>query len=240
MNYQTLDWDTNFFGFNVASLDPCIDINELNPLLSELENTGVQLVYWQSEKKLTGRNMIHNYLLADRKVTFHSLVHEPDKITLPKDYTIRPFSSNTPTEKIIDLAIQSGHLSRFAKDPNIPKERFEALYSEWIIKSLSKELADEVFILSHHKTPVGFVSVKKENNKGEIGLIAVDAKHRGRKLGNALMNKAQQWFHINDITDSYVVTQEINDSACRLYQKNHYNLLSKVYFYHFWLHPKLK
>jgi dTDP-4-amino-4,6-dideoxy-D-galactose acyltransferase len=78
------------------------------------------------------------------------------------------------------------------------------------------------------------VPVGEKNGRGDIGLLAVDSSMRGKKLGIALVNAAQQWTIENGFTTAQVVTQGENVSACRFYEKCGYRIDKIENVYHFW------
>ena len=145
------------------------------------------------------------------------------------------YNLSTPTAEIEKLSIQSGEYSRFSTDPNIPRDKFEALYKEWIHKSLNKEIADEVLVILDNTNVAGMITLGNKNDNGDIGLLSVDTRYRGKKYGEMLVRSAQTWFIRNGYKFGHVVTQADNTAACRLYTKCGYSVSKVEYFYHFWM-----
>ncbi len=237
MQYQILDWDSDIFGIKVAQItQPHLSTQELSDILTELKSRRVRLVYWSSErecddavvKKLSGN-------LVDRKTTFAIDFSSADLHEIVPDDIIEPFTDSMPVAALEDLAIQSGEYSRFAVDPNLPKEIFFTLYKTWINRSLRKEIANEVLAIRNGDQVVGMVVLGEKNGRGSIDLIAVDSGFRGRKYGEKLVHAAQIWFMTNGYKHGQVVTQGQNITACNLYTKCGYSVERIEYFYHFWL-----
>ena len=70
--YKILDWDSDFFGYNVCKID-INDIADLNNVLADLENKNFKLAYLNLDKALhqTELDQIKNSIvLVDRKTTF--------------------------------------------------------------------------------------------------------------------------------------------------------------------------
>ena len=236
MSYGILDWDSEFFGMVVASITaPALTEHELEEVLSELKILGADLVYWPSPRRLPAA-LLEQFrgILADVKITFAmdlGTLGSQDSASLEDLESLAGTPSN---EALEDLAIQSGEYSRFALDPRIPRERFEALYRLWIRRSLSKEIADEVLGIRVGADVVGLTTLGNRTGRGDIGLLAVHKDHRGRHYGEKLVLAAQRWFAAHGFDVAQVVTQSVNIPACRLYEKCGYTAEKSEFFYHFW------
>jgi len=237
MSYQILDWDTNFFGITVARINKKkLSKQELLNVLLKLKANNIRLVYYLSDH-FVEKNIIKEFNgnLADHKTTFSIDFKLQDWSKDPLDYVVEPYSQSSPIKDMEDLAVQSGKYSRFSVDKNIPREKFLTLYTTWINRSLRKEIAEEVLIIRESNQVVGLITLGNKNGRGDIGLIAVDKKYRGKKYGEKLVRAAQLWFVKNGYNFGQVITQESNVPACNLYKKCGYTLKKVEYFYHFWL-----
>ena len=235
MKYQILNWDTEFFGIKIAKItESNLDKLELENVLSDLKKEGVKLVYWAADKKYDYITKLFEGRLVDIKTTF---AIDFESLNLNNDYStiIEAYSSDMNTSELEDLAIQSGEHSRFAVDPNFKREKFVSLYKEWIKKSISGEIAKEVFVIRESNKIVGMITLDEKNGKGNIGLLAVDKSSRGKKYGENLVRATQLWFRENGYTIGQVVTQGKNIAACNFYKKCGYSVDKIEYFYHFWL-----
>jgi dTDP-4-amino-4,6-dideoxy-D-galactose acyltransferase len=237
MNYEMLDWDSDFFGIQVARItEPVLTTAELTSILAELKRQRVELVYWPSSiqfdcdeiRGLGGH-------LVDNKTTFVIDFRQFDLDAVVSTDIVVPYSPSMPFTDVEDLAVQSSEYSRFAVDPRFPRERLVALYKTWIERSIRKEIASEVLVIREGNRIVGMVTIGEKNGRGDIGLIAVDARCRGKNYGEILVWAAQVWFVKNGYQFGQVVTQGRNVPACNLYKKCGYSIERVEYFYHFWL-----
>jgi dTDP-4-amino-4,6-dideoxy-D-galactose acyltransferase len=237
MRYEILDWDTDFFGIKVGRFtNPQLELQELSEILSEMKKKNVKLVYFPAEKEIeiTAAKRLGGFL-ADKKTTFaidFSIVNLTESI--PTDL-VKPFKDSMSVKEFENLAIQSGELSRFAVDPNFPKDKFISLYKTWMKKSLQKEIASEVLFINDENRIAGVVTLGEKKGRGDIGLFAVDKKYRGKKFGEMLVRAAQKWFIDHGYKYGQVVTQGQNTPAGNLYKKCGYSVEKVEYFYHFWL-----
>jgi ribosomal protein S18 acetylase RimI-like enzyme len=203
--------------------------------MKQLRENDFKLAYCfvAPEDKLSNESLRQaSGLLADEKITYSISVEEN---SFPGSDKIVPFHLKHASQKLITLALQSGAYSRFKIDQNFRNNEFERLYLEWIVKSVSKELADEVLIYSEDDEILGFITLSKKNGKGTIGLIAVDENQRGKSIGKKLIGRGLLYFKENNIAETDVVTQKANSIACRFYETCGFRIKSIVNIYHLWI-----
>ncbi len=229
---QDKKWDSEFFGFKVGALIGIADEARLLNSIARAKNEGYTLLYWS-----TNSDENNALSIADRLKFFHA----DTKIF----YTIAPKTKNSqfeikrigeqPSDQLIKLAIASGAYSRFNIDQNFPKGSFEKLYTLWIKKSMSREMADEVFAIEDENNLVGFVTFIKRKTTAEIGLIGVDASYRKQGYGKNLINFIMDLAFKLECTELTVVTQTINEAACKLYESCGFSIQKKEFTFHIWL-----
>jgi dTDP-4-amino-4,6-dideoxy-D-galactose acyltransferase len=228
---ELLDWDTEFFGFNVARINA--DASQLNwsDIFDTLRNEKIKLTYLISPIAIENiPNADFEVSLVDNKCTYRKEIAP----SLPLHPCIKTYGEAYPEKKLETLAIESGVYSRFNTDRKIGKQKFEALYREWIIKSVQKKIALEVLVFSNADNINGFVTLGEKNGRADIGIIAVDKNERGKGIGKALMSAAENSFHHHGYTAMQVVTQGENIAACKLYESCNFSLEKKEYVYHIW------
>lgn len=236
LQYQILDWDTDFFGMTVARITaPALNEQDLSDTIFELKAQGASLVYWSSIREVNEDVIkIFGGELADKKTTFVTDLRSLNPEDLDYTSIVESYNQSMSFNEIKGLAIQSGEYSRFAVDRNIPKDKFAALYSIWINLSVKKMIAEEVLVIREEERAVGMVTLGQKNGLGDIGLIGVDRNYRGRGYGKKLVRAAQRWFVANGYEFGQVVTQGMNQPACNLYKTCGYSINKVEYLYHFW------
>jgi len=235
MDYQLLTWDTEFFEIKTGRIIPTsLQENQLASILEKMHQKGFQLAYWASDHQYAYDFQSYSGILVDKKTTYEISLQNInlDSMSLPKT---EPYSSSLPFSQLEKLAVQSGAFSRFALDNRFPHEKFIALYKTWIQKSVSGEIANEVLVIRQNNNIAGMVTLSIKNEVGDIGLIAVDEKFRGKKLGQQLVYDSQRWFIQHGCHTAHVVTQGDNLPACNLYEKCRYQKIKIEFYYHFWL-----
>lgn len=236
-SYSLLDWDTKFFGYKIARIFVSQDSKaQIDQTISMLRLEDFKLAYFfVSPEDDTSNDSIKacSGQLVDEKVTYSYSIDE-QTIFKVDDYIVR-YNEDIVTQELTQLALQSGVYSRLRIDPNFSKREYENLYKEWIKKSVTKEVADQVLVYKHDDHILGFITVKIAEGHGTIGLLAVDEKSRGKSIGKKLLTSSFAYFKNNDITTIEVVTQRANQIACRFYEACGFNLSEIVNVYHLWI-----
>jgi dTDP-4-amino-4,6-dideoxy-D-galactose acyltransferase len=235
-----LQFDTDLFGIKTGVLDRCSTEDGL-PLVDAVASAreqGLKLLYVSLEKadELEISFMVeHNINYVDDKVTFHRSVADATTSTQPTSgLIVERVDATSP--QLEELAIASGHASRFFADSNISREAAKELFRRWMQNSIKGLAAKDVFAA---KDDVGFVvgmiTLRVVGEHGDIGLIAVDPSRRNGGIGQTLLQKSFEWARENSLTTMTVVTQRANEGACRFYKKNGFEEMGHVFVYHVWL-----
>ncbi len=225
-----LDWDSNFFNFEVGKL--LIPKNS-NFEFSMIARNDFKLVYLFSEEPLSDHQIESSgakFLdvkveLAQNTALFSSNLKQ--KCT----YEVKPILELSGS--LISLVLESGVYSRFNLDQNFIQNEFERLYIAWIQKALY-ESSSMVYGAYLGNQLLGFISVSFKSGITDIGLIAVNETARGMDVGKILLNEANNYANFNNSSIITVVTQEKNERAMAFYLKNGFNVKNRTYIYHLW------
>lgn len=222
---ERLPWDSDFFGFPVGKL--ALDERDQAITLFDIQHdvTDFHVCYIFSQTELKNEAC----LFQDEKVVFEIMTNqlapywnESIIVGAPQDY-----------EGLLDLALSSGAYSRFKLDTKFVSQ-FAKLYAEWLMRSLCKELADEVFVFRKQNLNAGFVTVKTKSGIAEIGLIATDEHFRGCGIGTSLMNAVLNYAQAHGCDKVRVATQRRNQQAIDFYIKNGFKEVENIFIYHLW------
>lgn len=219
---QFLEWDSSFFEKKIGRFEcDLLTMIELDTLIKGKSTQNYDLVYLFTnniEKEVDNYLKNRGIHVIDHKVTY--AINGEFQACKGSDF-IEPYQGSL-TKDLLNLALLSGHESRFKKDPLL-NPKFNLLYTQWIEKSLSGQLADRVFVAKNGKRISGFVTANNNNKEGQIGLIAVDPAYHGQGIGRLLIQAAHNWYSENKLTRATVVTQLTNKGACRLYETMGYH-----------------
>jgi dTDP-4-amino-4,6-dideoxy-D-galactose acyltransferase len=227
---QRLEWDSDFWGINTGLLD--LKHNFFIPVnLNEFQFVCIfsdRLLNQDELNKFGGQ--IH--LADEKRVYLKSLSNE----TILPNPNIASFSAERVIpERLYDLAIQSGHYSRFALDPHLPKDGFKQLYRTWLERSVSRAIAEDVLVYETDNIIRGFITLGIKNNIPDIGLVAVESESRSMGIGASLLEVAELWaYNHAKKNEIQVVTQGANQGACMFYERKGYSINTVKYVYHWW------
>lgn len=229
---EKLNWDSDFLGYPVAKIEErSLSNNELEALEDKILNSDYRLAYYISDFKIN--ESLFKKLevkLVDVKTTFEKKLSENTYI----HPSIIPFKENSPTDKMNELAIQTGIYSRFNIDPYIGKNKYEELYKIWLDKSVKKEMAKEVLVYMLEEKIVAYAVMTDAKGIANISIAAVDTNYRGMGIGLDIFRSCEGWAVQNGYTDIQIIAQGANKVACNLYLKLGYSIVTEKYFYHMW------
>nr|WP_255502196.1 GNAT family N-acetyltransferase [Algoriphagus sp. AK58] len=92
-------------------------------------------------------------------------------------------------------------------------------------------MANKEVLLAQNQA--GFVSCSISGKMAQIGLIAVDKNQRGKGLGKKLVRAAEDFALQSGAQTMTIGTQQANVPASRLYQSLGYELVERMYVYHY-------
>ena len=157
---QFLEWDSSFFEKKIGRFEcDLLTMIKLDTFIKEKSTQNYDLVYLFTNNI---EKEVDNYLKkADNHVMDHKVTYaiNGEFQASPESDFIEPYKGSL-TNDLLNLALLSGHESRFKKD-SLLNPKFNLLYTQWIEESLSGQLADRVFVAKNAKRMTGFVTVKK-------------------------------------------------------------------------------
>ena len=218
MTITALPFDSTLFGYAVGKCQPEENWDEAL-FIKQAEE--YRLVYIFSKKPIQA--LSKNIVLADVKLTFEKKLNSPNEV----DMEISAYYDEV-TDKLLALALESGVFSRFKTDPRFVNQEFEKLYKLWIENALEQR---QVWIAEEYS---GFVSCDVAQTAASIGLIAVDKNHRGKSWGKRLVKAAENFAIDRGAETLKIGTQEANAPAVALYQSLGYQVIERMYVYHYW------
>lgn len=234
MKIRKLEWDSDFFGFSVGRLD-YEGATNLSTFLQNNNNNPYHLVYLFSKTPLPKEEQeslspMGTKLVFSKQLTQQFIELSPN---------IESYTAENVSDKLLDLAYQSGIYSRFRLDPKMPTGSFEKLYRLWIERSVDRSLAKEVYVYKMGDIIAGMITIGVKNGRGEIGLIAVDKTFRGQSIGSKLLASADAFCLKHQLEFLDVATQKENNPAAQFYSGKGFEVAKEDYIYHYWNKEKL-
>jgi dTDP-4-amino-4,6-dideoxy-D-galactose acyltransferase len=218
---KELAWDSTFFQRKIGALFfTSQKHSQIKSGIERAKREGFRYILCKLKSQDTRHIQILESLgfyLTDIGITF---------IVEPENFLYRYVGKNINTAKSVQIATDNDILtlkkiitsmfpeSRFYHDPFFSRKEADRMYQAWIENSVKGEAADIVF----HIPSSGFITCRKTGRySGEIVLIGINKRLRGKGLGAALIREAMEWFRRERITNVTVRTQLKNLSALNFY-----------------------
>ena len=231
-----LEWDSQFFGLNIARcLQTTLNPGQMPLVLEWCNEKQIDCLYFlgESDAPQTVRLVEnHGFQLVDIRLTLDKTFNTPP--ANPQDMDIR-LCETADIPILRNIASHSFTESRFYFDGHFPMERCDELYATWIEKSCSG-YADCVWVIQHQGQPAGFISCHcyPDDGRGQIGLFGIDMAARGQGFGTRLIQHALFWFYEQSLQHVEVVTQVRSIAAQRAYQQAGFRTSAVQLWYHRW------
>lgn len=234
-----LTWDSDFFGVRVARVNGHQLMTETAAEVDAwCHDNAIDCLYFLADSDHAPTIRLaedRDYRFVDVRLTF-------SRHGKPQDYGnveqhIR-HNRDPDVPALAAIARTSYTDSRFYYDANFTREQCDRLYETWITKS-TQGYADAVLVaqLQNDPKPVGFISCHlRDDAPGEIGLVGVAERVRGKSFGSMLVTAALYWFAEQERYNVTVVTQGRNIGAQRLYQRFGFQTSDVKFWYHKWYH----
>lgn len=234
-----MEWDTNFFGFNIAFIS-CRFLSEsvLTQCKKFIVENKIKLIYYlcnchdQKSVQLAEQFGFH---FVDIRLSFEKKLDGNLYKELDNNFTFGlADSSHLNSLKKISYSLYKD--SRYYYDGNFPIDKIHEFYQNWLEKGVKGEFDNLCLCILHGNEPIGFCTLKYENKcVARIGLFGISENYQGKGIGIKLLNFVFNYLIDNNFQKITVVTQGRNYAAQRLYQKAGFLTKSTELWYHKWL-----
>jgi dTDP-4-amino-4,6-dideoxy-D-galactose acyltransferase len=230
MNPEFLEWDSDFFNMKVGRM-------MMNPAenFSANQFNDFDLVYLVFQNELPAELKLlveKEAFFADEKLTYKKDIGD---VSGPDTNILSWPSDKEVSKELLEIGVGSGDYSRFKIDPLIPANKFTALYQTWIINSVKRLIAEEVYYYNLDGQTAGIITLGMKNGIPDIGILSVDKRFRGKQIATKLVNAAEYWAKKYKGFDTIqVVTQGPNKVACSFYEKCGFKVTKSEFIFHWW------
>jgi dTDP-4-amino-4,6-dideoxy-D-galactose acyltransferase len=230
-----LEWDSGLFGRRIGRVElPALDAESAAAAVAWAERERVDCLYLLADAAdavTIGLAEANGFELKDLRVILARQGAAPAATAL----TGAQFRLARPDDlpALEALARVSFEDTRFFFDRRFDPAAAAELYAIWVRQSCAGQ-ADAVHVAADASGACGFLTCVLRGDVGQIGLVAVEARARGRGLGAALVDAGLRWFADHGATQVEVVTQGRNIVAQRLYQRAGFLTKAMQLWYHRW------
>jgi ribosomal protein S18 acetylase RimI-like enzyme len=239
-----LDWDTDFWGFRVATvLGHSLTEEKARQIDQWCRQQDITCLYFLASSESFETTRIaesSGFRFVDVRLTFaHTPAWLPPPAIAPANGSLRIRPSRLADIDALQLIARTSYIdTRFYYDQAFPRHLCNALYETWIKRSC-EGYADIVLVAEGSGEPVGYISchIGAERRVGKIGLLGVDQRVRGQGVGQRLVRSSLEWLQGQGMRETIVVTQARNGAAQRLYQRSGFLTRDVQLWYHKWYRP---
>ncbi|MFN5372678.1 MAG: GNAT family N-acetyltransferase [Bacteroidia bacterium] len=236
------EWDSSFFGFNIARLEIYNNPDNLLPHLSKFHNWALNnnINYITTRVSLSNVLLVNHltqngYCLLTNKYMLRCVINDVSLPELPE------FQFNFLSKEEYDLPKNlinnSFTYSRFNIDSIFDSKRVGEMYSSWMRDFISQE-NNHIITLKDQNKIIGFCAFSKGINlyqmngivpkHGFIALIAVDKEYRGKGLGKHLLNKSKNYLKALGINLLFANVDIANTSSLNTFQSCEFKVFNLI------------
>ena len=232
-----LQWDSDFFGLPVASLDGSHLQAETSKIVFEwCRKEKIRCLYFLADgtDSHTLRCAYNSgFQFIDVRVEMEYDLSNVPQTEIPS-LEIKPVTKKEQLNDILVLARKSHTDARFFKDLNFDRIKCEKLYEKWIDRDFVKGNVLG-FFPDDGENIKGYITFTMESSDvARIGLIAVEDQFRSQGVGAELLNITIAMSKKLKTKKLIVVTQATNTSALRLYEKAGFRISDTKIWFHKW------
>ena len=234
---ERLEWDSEFFGREIATLHPrVLTPRVLELALARCAAARTECLYFLGDVTSPSSLALAEsagFRCVDDRLTYGIAAGGLPE-TAADGRKVRPGKAGD-AHTLMEIAAESYGDSRYFHDPGFPRALCRQFYRDWIQKSLAGRFDDAVLVAEEEGRVVGYVSCRELTpNLGLIGLVGIAEEARGRGLGRLLVNEALGWFARRGLPAVQVVTQGRNVAAQGLYEACGFRLERHEKWFHRW------
>lgn len=235
-----LEWDSEFFGFNVAFLS-CMHLTEniYKRIERFVRDENIRLVEYlcnchdvRSVRVAEDRG----FRFMDIRFQFIRKLEDLPKADIQCNLVFdKAGEADIPRLREISHGIYLD--SRYHFDPNFDRERIVEFYKSWVEKGVRGQFDHECWCLFDDGVPQAFCTVRYgKDARALIGLVGLSPSIRGMGLGKQLLYGVFGLLRGKKYKDVTVVTQGRNYGAQNLYQSVGFKTKATQLWYHKWMY----
>ncbi len=234
------EWDSKHFGVRIASFRPKNE-NDLTQGLEWARGNGIEMLMARCDtSNVPTLHGLENagFLTMD---TFVRYAFDLTNREIPEDKgstPVRSFASaDIPIIGRLARRAFRGYIGHFHNDPKLPRDRCDAVYSEWAMNSCrEKRLADEVLVADYGSEVLGFLTLKAlGEDTAEATLSAVDLKAQGMGIYRTFLIHGMRWSADHGFERIEVDSQVNNYPVQRVWERLGFEIYGSGHTLHLWL-----
>ena len=235
---KKLDWDSKFFGINIAYIS-CLHLSEniYKAITKYISVNNIQLIEYLCNCHDRRSVLIAEkagFTFVDIRLTFVKLLKDVEPVFAVDDLIFRK-ATDADIPNLEAVAGQIYTKSRYFFDEKFGAKKAQEFYESWIRKAVRGEFDDECWCVTRGKIVLAFCSLRyTQSRAAQIGLLGVQDAYAGHGIGKHIAERVIEMLAKKGIEELTVVTQGRNYSAQNLYQSVGFRTRQTQLWYHKW------
>jgi dTDP-4-amino-4,6-dideoxy-D-galactose acyltransferase len=227
---EHLDWDSEYWNVRAARLylESEHELAEGLGMCREADVEWVSLLVPSEQRSLVVAAVRAGFELVDTRFEMSCVLDRDENNT--GDVAARPEDATD----LVSIARSAFADSRFFNDTHLDDRKCAEFYATWMRNSLNGQLADVVIVDRQDSELTGFITVRLDQDRAELPLVAVAPRYHGRGVGHRLLESALEWIGRTAAVEVGVVTQLTNLPAIRLYSGAGFRMCGSGVWLHRW------
>ena len=237
---QVMGWDTEHFGFSIASFGPKA-MSDIGPALQFARSQKVKLLMARCEVDkgpVVQALQKNGFVLMDTLVRYEFIFGNKE---IPADVGQVPVRPVRPDDveavgQIAKAAFE-GYSDYFHNHRRLDRRKCDELYMKWAINSCrDKAIADEVFVADDCGAIVGFITAKKLNAEAGDGVLAcVGPEAQGKGIYRSFILQVMRWCQEQGLKRMELGPMVNNFAVQRVWQRLGWEIYAATHTFHLWL-----
>lgn len=228
MSYESLEWDSEFFGFPIGRVEADADLGHA---VAAADADGIRCLYLlcpADDQEILAMAIGLGFRPYDVRLDLGRDLGDASSGGTPVREALA--SEAAALEKIARERLRG---TRFWNDPRFDRARAADLYAAWLRRGLETPPTRRTLVAGD---AAGFITCHfdQESSLGTIELVAVAADAADAGLGRQLVAGADAFFSAAGLRRATVVTQASNIAAQRIYQACGYRTTAAGIWLHRW------
>jgi len=235
---KKLEWDSLFFGVNVAYVS-CLHLSDniYKAISRYAEIHDIELIEYLCnchDRRSVQIAERAGFTFVDIRLTFVRSLVGFASISSVRNWSFRRATKNDiPALEVMASDIYTK--SRYFFDEKFEVVKAQEFYKGWVKKAVTGDFDDECWCLANGDDIGAFCSIRYVGNaSAQIGLVGVQQSFAGRGMGRQMVEAVMVMLVAKGITDLVVVTQGRNYEAQNLYQSAGFRTKESQLWYHKW------
>ncbi|MEI6300067.1 MAG: GNAT family N-acetyltransferase [Betaproteobacteria bacterium] len=235
---QKLEWDSQFFGVNVAYIS-CLHLSDniYKAISRFVTDNNIDLIEYLCNCHDRRSVLIaekEGFTFADIRLTFIKKLTNFEPSVAVDGFALK----RAGEEDIPQLERMAGQLyvkSRYFFDEKFGADKAEEFYKSWIRKAVRGQFDDECWCLTQGTQVIAFCSFRyTQGDRAQIGLMGVHESFAGMGVGKLMIDSVIKILVAKGVEQVVVVTQGRNYPAQNLYQSAGFRTQETQLWYHKW------